>query len=98
MRSRVKWFNNEIQPFSYEMLWPNGTKIQMFTTATAFMDCFTFQMNTFPIYLPLKPRTSKNMVRATFISAMIAGMAYRARSLPIGSVPNDIVLFCVLDT
>jgi amino acid permease len=71
-----KWFNNEIQPFSYEMLWPNGTKIQMFTTATAFMDCFTFQMNTFPIYLPLKPRTSKNMVKATFISAMIAGMAY----------------------
>jgi amino acid permease len=71
-----KWFNNEIQPFSYEMLWPNGTKIQMFTTATAFMDCFTFQMNTFPIYLPLKPRTSKNMVRATFISAMIAGIAY----------------------
>ena len=27
--------------------------------------------------------------------AMIAGMAYRAKSLPIESVPSDTVLFCI---
>jgi amino acid permease len=71
-----KLFNNEIEAFSVSMLWPNGTKIQMFTATTALMDSFTFQMNTFPIYLPLKPRTSKNMVKATFISTLIAWVMY----------------------
>jgi amino acid permease len=71
-----KLFNNEIEAFSASMLWPNGTKIQMFTATTALMDSFTFQMNTFPIYLPLKPRTSKNMVKATFISTLIAWVMY----------------------
>ena len=71
-----KFINNEIAPFSQDMLYPDGNKHQIFATATALLDSFTFQMNTFPIYLPLKPRNSKNMIKASTTAIILTGIVY----------------------
>lgn len=76
-----KFINNEIEPFQSDMLVPDGTRLQIFSTATALLDSFTFQMNTFPIYLPLKPRSSRNMIKASSIAIISTGIIYAITGL-----------------
>lgn len=71
-----KFQKGEIEAYSEEMLYPSGNYLQIFVAATALMGAFTFQMNTFPIYLPLKKRNSLKMIRTTFISVSIVGIIY----------------------
>lgn len=58
------------------MLYPNGTFIQLFVAASALLDAFTFQINTFPIYLALKKRNSKQMILTVTVSSFITAMLY----------------------
>lgn len=76
-----KYFNGEIQPYTPDMLYPSGDWIQMFVAATAIIDSFTFQMNTFPIYLPLKKRNGRKMLKATAISVTIVSFVYSMTGL-----------------
>lgn len=71
-----KYKNNEILAYSDNMLYPSEGYIQLFVATTALMGAFTFQMNTFQIYLPLKKRNSSKMIKATFVSVIIVAIIY----------------------
>lgn len=68
--------NNEIEPFTSSMLYPNGSKLQLFVAATSLIDTFSFQVTAFPIYLSIKKRNSSKMIKAVSISAIVAAIIY----------------------
>jgi len=71
-----KLSKNEIIKYNENMKKPKGNFIQIFTAITSMLNSFCFQSNTFPIYLNLKPRNTKNMIKATLLSSFITGLIY----------------------
>ena len=71
-----KFSKNEIIKYNENMKKPKGNFIQIFTAITSMLNSFCFQANTFPIYLTLKPRNSKNMIKSTLLASFITGLIY----------------------
>jgi amino acid permease len=58
------------------MLYPNGTFFNMFKCFGSYLNAYLFQVNVFPIYLPLHPRTTKNMLISTSIGTILSSIIY----------------------
>ena len=58
------------------MLYPSGTAFEMFKCFGSYLNAYLFQVNVFPIYLPLHPRTTKNMITSTAIGTMLSSVIY----------------------
>ena len=71
-----KYTNNEILPKEQRMLYPSGSAFEMFKCFGSYLNAYLFQVNVFPIYLPLHPRTTKNMITSTVIGTMLSSVIY----------------------
>ena len=71
-----KYTNNEILPKEQRMLYPSGSAFEMFKCFGSYLNAYLFQVNVFPIYLPLHPRTTKNMITSTAIGTMLSSVIY----------------------
>jgi amino acid permease len=71
-----KYTQNEILPKEQRMLFPSGTPLEMFKCFGSYLNAYLFQVNVFPIYLPLHPRTTKNMITSTAIGTMLSSVIY----------------------
>jgi amino acid permease len=58
------------------MLHPSGTPFEMFKCFGSYLNAYLFQVNVFPIYLPLHPRTTKNMITSTALGTMLSSVIY----------------------
>ena len=52
-----KYINQQILPNETKMLHHSGTLFEMFKCFGSYLNAYLFQVNVFPIYLPLHPRT-----------------------------------------
>ena len=71
-----KYIHNEILPKEERMLYPNGTFFNMFKCFGSYLNAYLFQVNVFPIYLPLHPRTTRNMLISTSIGTILSSIIY----------------------
>ena len=71
-----KYAQNEILQYEPKMLYPSGTSFEMFKCFGSYLNAYLFQVNVFPIYLPLHPRTTKNMIRSTALGTIISSVIY----------------------
>ena len=70
-----KWNQNKIF-FEKSMLYPNGTFKDIIFCVGGYYNAFTFHMSYFSIYLPLKPRNNKTMVKSVTIGTLTASFIY----------------------
>ena len=71
-----KYTKDEVLPFETKMLHPSGTAFEMFKCFGSYLNAYLFQVNVFPIYLPLHPRTTKNMMTSTALGTLISSVVY----------------------
>jgi len=71
-----KYNNNEINEFKQEMLYVNGTYSEMFKCFGGYHNAFVFQAQLFAIYLPLSPRNTKSMMKASLIGSLTSSIIY----------------------
>ena len=71
-----KYTKDEILPFEPKMLHPSGTTFEMFKCFGSYLNAYLFQVNVFPIYLPLHPRTTRNMMTSTALGTLISSVIY----------------------
>ena len=71
-----KYNRNEILPFEIRMLHPSGTPYEMFKCFGSYLNAYFYQVSVFPIYLPLHPRTTKNMMISTAIGTIFSSAIY----------------------
>ena len=93
----IKFKNNEIKSLiTPDMFYPKGTYAQFFASFSAIINSLSFHQNCFPIYLQIKQRNSKNMIRATAYAAIATGIIYWIIGLfgysMYGNVINDILI------
>ena len=62
--------------FQKKNLFGEGNIMQMFTCFGAYYNGFTYQTGIFPMYLPLKPRSTKNFMKATIIGSLMCNVIY----------------------
>ena len=67
---------NEIKPFEKQMLYSSGDFFRNFKSLGSYLNAYLFQVNCFPLYLPLHPRSSKNMLKATFLGTILCSIIY----------------------
>ena len=71
-----KYSKDEILPFEPKMFYPSGTKFELFKCFGSYLNAYFFQVSIFPIYLPLHPRTTKNMMISTAIGTIFSSIIY----------------------
>ena len=71
-----KLYNNEIAPLKESQFEINGSFKEIFESSTAIINSFSFHSNVFPIYLPLKPRSTLNMIKATSYATVTTSFIY----------------------
>ena len=71
-----KYTHGEILPFEPRMLHTSGTPFEMFKCFGSYLNAYLFQVNVFPIYLPLHPRTTKNMITSTALGTLLSSVIY----------------------
>ena len=67
---------NEIKPLEEPMLYMSGDFFKKFKCFGSYLNAYLFQVNVFPIYLPLKPRSTKNMIKATLLGTLLSSVIY----------------------
>ena len=67
---------NEIKPLEEPMLYMSGDFFKKFKCFGSYLNAYLFQVNVFPIYLPLKPRSTKNMIKATLFGTLLSSVIY----------------------
>ena len=67
---------NEITPLQYEMLYTSGDFFKKFKCFGSYLNAYLFQVNCFPIYLPLHPRSTSNMLKATLFGTILSSVIY----------------------
>ena len=67
---------NEIKPFETPMLYTNGDFFIKFKCFGGFVNAYVYQVNFFPIYLPLHPRSTKNMIKSSLLGALLGSFIY----------------------
>ena len=70
-----KWNQNKII-FDKSMLYPNGTFKEIIICVGGYYSAFAFHMSYFTIYLPLKPRNNKTMMKSVTIGTLTSGFIY----------------------
>lgn len=65
-----KYIHNEIPKFTQDMLYISGTLPELFKCFGGYHNAFVFQANLFTIYLPLSPRSTTNMMKASLIGSL----------------------------
>ena len=68
--------NGEISPIKDTQFEINGSFKEIFESSTAIINSFSFHSNVFPIYLPLKPRSTLNMIKATSYATVTTSFIY----------------------
>lgn len=68
--------NGEIQSFESRILYPSESKYNLLKIFGGFFNSFVFQTNFFPMYLPLQPRNTKNMMKSCVSGLLIASIIY----------------------
>ena len=63
------------------MLYISGTYPEMFKCFGGYHNAFVFQAQIFAIYLPLSPRNTKNMMKASFIGSLTSSIIYASFGL-----------------
>ena len=71
-----KYTHDEILPYEPRMINPSGTPFEIFKCFGSYLNAYLFQVNVFPIYLPLLPRTTKNMITSTALGTMLSSVIY----------------------
>ena len=71
-----KLYNNEIAPLKESQFEITGSFKEIFESSTAIINSFSFHSNVFPIYLPLKPRSTLNMIKATSYATVATSFIY----------------------
>ena len=71
-----KYTQHEILPKKQMMLFPRGTSFEMFKCFGSYLNAFLFQVNVFPMYLPLYPRSTKNMMISTAVGTILSNVIY----------------------
>ena len=71
-----KLYNNEIAPLKESQFEITGSFKEIFESSTAIINSFSFHSNVFPIYLPLKPRSTLNMIKATSYATVTTSFIY----------------------
>ena len=69
---------NEILPLEKDMLYSSGDFFKKFKSFGSYLNAYLFQVNFFPIYLPLHPRSTKNMMKATIFGSSLSMVIYLA--------------------
>jgi amino acid permease len=67
---------NEIKPLETQMLYTNGDFFRKFKCFGSYLNAYLFQVNFFPIYLPLHLRSTKNMLKATLFGTLLSSVIY----------------------
>ena len=67
---------NEIKPLEEPMLYMDGDFFKKFKCFGSYLNAYLFQVNFFPIYLPLHPRSTKNMLKATLLGTLLSSVIY----------------------
>jgi amino acid permease len=70
-----KWNQNKII-FEKSMLYPNGTFKEIILCVGGYYNAFAFHMSYFTIYLPLKPRNNKTMMKSVTIGTLTTSFIY----------------------
>jgi amino acid permease len=89
-----KIIQGEIKPLQPEMLYSSGDFFRKFKSFGSYLNAYLFQVNVFPIYLPLHPRNTKNMLKATIIGATLSMVIY----LCFGAIGFIIYRYDINDT
>ena len=76
-----KYRNNEITEFNPKMLYISGTLPELFKCFGGYHNAFVFQAQTFPLYLPLYHRSTKNMMKASLIGSIASNFIYSSYGL-----------------
>ena len=84
----------EIKPFEKRMLYIEKDFYKIFKCFGSYLNAYFFQVNFFPIYLPLHPRNSKNMLKATIFGTMLSSILY----ISFGLVGFTIYRYDINDT
>ena len=71
-----KYTHDEILPYEPRMINPSGTPFEIFKCFGSYLNAYLFQVIVFPIYLPLHPRTTKNMITSTALGTMLSSVIY----------------------
>ena len=71
-----KYVNNEITQFQESMLYSKGTYAEMFKCFGGYHNSYVFQAQIFTIYLPLYPRSTSNMIKASLIGSIFSNSIY----------------------
>ena len=58
------------------MLYPKGSYKDIILFVGGFYNAFAFHMSYFSIYLPLKPRNNKTMMKSVSIGTLITSLVY----------------------
>ena len=67
---------NEIKPLESQMLYTSGDFFRKFKCFGSYLNAYLFQVNCFPIYLPLHPRSTKNMMKSTLLGTILSSVIY----------------------
>ena len=70
-----KWNQNKII-FEKSMLYPKGSYKDIILFVGGFYNAYAFHMSYFSIYLPLKPRNNKTMMKSVSIGTLITSLVY----------------------
>ena len=70
-----KYSQNKII-FEKSMLYPNGTMKEIILCVGGYYNAFAFHMSFFSIYLPLKPRNTKTMMKSVTIGTITTSLIY----------------------
>ena len=70
-----KWRQNKII-FEKSMLYPNGSFKEIILCVGGYYNAFAFHMSYFSIYLPLKPRNNKTMMKSVTIGTLTSSLIY----------------------
>jgi amino acid permease len=70
-----KWNQNKII-FEKSMLYPNGTFKEIILCVGGYYNAFAFHMSYFTIYLPLRPRNNKTMMKSVTIGTLTTSFIY----------------------
>ena len=72
----VHKYNENKIIFDKSMLYPKGTFKEIILCVGGYYNAFAFHLNYFVIYLPLKPRNNKTMMKSVIIGTLSAGAIY----------------------
>ena len=72
----IRKYNQNKIIYDKNMLYPNGTVKEIILCVGGYYSAFAFHMSYFSIYLPLRPRNNKTMMKSVTIGTITASLIY----------------------